>query len=273
MAMNGMRPEDKARHQRPDDDDRLCYYQYRASDARTKPLWGAKTLMTESFPYIDIILLAMFAGFIALRLRSVLGRRTGQERRPPEDVQSRYTGEAEDAAAAAGDVTLGMDDVQKSDYRIEIDTDSNAFRQIEAIRKADPGFDPEQFAAGARWAYDLILNSFWTNDLEELRPFVSDAVYQDFSAAAKALADDGCSFENSLERVRKIEFDDASIEDNRAEITLRFVSDVRLVTKDSEGRVIAGNPVDETEVIDVWTFERDLTSTDPNWTLIATTSD
>ncbi|MEX1147324.1 MAG: Tim44/TimA family putative adaptor protein [Sphingomonadales bacterium] len=228
--------------------------------------------MNESFPYIDIILLAMFAGFIALRLRSVLGRRTGSERPPSEDVQKRYSDESPDSTVNRNDVAMD-DDMPQADYRLVVDPSTAAAREIESISAADRGFDMEQFAAGARGAYDLILNAFWNNELDEIRPFVSDPVYKDFATAAEGLASDGSSFDNTLERVRKIELDDARLDDQRAEITLRFISDVRLVTKDREGRVIAGNPVDETEAIDVWTFERDLVSRDPNWVLVATASE
>lgn len=232
--------------------------------------------MSEAFPYIDIILLAMIAAFVALRLRSVLGRRTGNERRPSEEAQQRYSDTPREGPNG-GDTPVDVADVEgmpAPDYRMILSPSSTAFDGIEAIRDKDPAFDVDQFAAGARGAYELILTSFWSGNLDELRPFVSDAVFEDFKAAADALEKEGQTLDNSLERVRKIEFVDAGLEDGKtAEITLKFTSDVRLMTKDSEGRIIAGDPVDDAEAIDRWTFERDLTSADPNWTLIATESD
>lgn len=226
--------------------------------------------MSDAFPYIEIILLAMFAAFVALRLRSVLGRRTGNERRPSEEMQRRYEG------AAADDVINGDlaadPDAPVADYRMVLSPSSGAFDGIEAIRDADRAFDIDQFVAGARSAYELILTAFWDDRLDDLRPFVSDAVYDDFAAAAAARQEDNTTVDNSLERVRKIEFEDARIDGEAAEITLKFISEVRLVTKDSEGRIIAGDPVDTTEAIDIWTFERALASHDPNWTLVATAS-
>ncbi len=231
--------------------------------------------MSGGFPYIDIILLAMFAAFIALRLRSVLGRRTGNERRPPEEVQRRYESVAtnkDQPATIEGEAAVDLD-APKADYRMVLGPSSQAFDGVDAIGRADRNFDVDQFVAGARAAYEMILSAFWANELDELRPLVSDSVYDDFAGAAAERKSRNVTLDNRLERVRKIEFQDARIDGKHAEITLKFVGDVRLMTKDSEGRIIAGNPVDATEAIDVWTFERDLGSRDPNWTLVATASD
>jgi len=232
-------------------------------------------IMSDSFPYLDIVLIAMFAAFVALRLRSVLGRRTGNERGPSEETQRRYSDSAN--ADAPSDFPEGADqgmDAPVADYRMVLNPSSKAFDGIEAIRDADPGFDIDQFVAGARGAYDLILNAFWSGNLEDMKPFASPSVYQDFVDALSALEDEKQSLHNQLERVRKIEFRDASLEDGkRAEITLAFTSDVLLLVKDSEGRIIAGDPVDPAEIIDIWTFERMLDSDDPNWLLVATDSE
>ena len=231
--------------------------------------------MSDSFPYLDIVLIAMFAAFVALRLRSVLGRRTGSERGPSQETQRRYNDSADPEKPS--DFTEDPDqgtDAPAADYRMVLNPSSRAFGGIEAIRDVDPSFDIDQFVAGARGAYDLILNAFWSGNLEDMKPFASESVHQDFVNALAALEDENQSLHNQLERVRKIEVRDARLEDGkRAEITLAFTSDVLLVTKDDEGRIIAGDPVDPAEVIDIWTFERVLGSDDPNWVLVATDSE
>jgi len=237
--------------------------------------------MSDGFQFFDIIFLAMLAGFIILRLRSVLGRRTGNERPPSEEMQRRYEGAAEKPVAAtiggqngAGDApAMGGLGAEAAEYRLELDEHSPAFDGIEAIRQHDRGFDLEGFVAGARAAYDLILNGFWSGDREAFRPFVSDEVFDQFNEVIRERERDGMSLDNKLERVRRIEVVAARLHGSVAETVLRFVTDAIFVTVDSEGRVAEGNPVDEVEVQDIWTFERDLDSRDPNWTLVSTASD
>jgi predicted lipid-binding transport protein (Tim44 family) len=227
--------------------------------------------MNEGFQFLDIIFLAMLAAFVALRLRSVLGRRTGNERRPSEEVQRRYSGAAKkdlDGAPLGPTVDAPAD----ADYRLILSPSSAAFDGIEAIRKRDRYFDFEGFVAGARGAYELILNAFWEGDRDTLRPFVSDEIFDRFDHAIRLRERDGQTLQNKLERVRRVEVRDAALKGTVAEISLVFVSDVVLVTVDAEGRVVEGNPVDVIDSRDIWTFERDLSTDDPNWTLIATCS-
>lgn len=237
--------------------------------------------MSDGFQFFDIIFLAMLAGFIILRLRSVLGRRTGNERPPSEEVQRRYEGTAEKPVPAtmggqngAGDAPpMAGAGLEAAEYRLDLDEHSPAFDGIEAIRQRDRAFDLNGFVAGARGAYDLILNSFWSGDREAFRPFVSDEVFDQFDAVIRDREGEGVTLDNKLERVRRIEVVAARVNGSTAEIVLRFVTDAIFVTLDSEGRVLEGNPVDELEVQDIWTFERDLNSRDPNWTLVSTASE
>ncbi len=229
--------------------------------------------MNEGFQFLDIIFLAMLAGFIALRLRSVLGRRTGHERRPDEANEERYPGapkqapQTDDVGSDAAPVNFPA-----PDYRLIMSPSSPAFDGVEAIRRYDRDFHLEQFVAGARGAYEMILTSFWSGDREEFRPFVSDDVYAQFDAAIRMRVADGESLKNTLERVRHAEIIDASLNGALASITIRFVGDAILMTLDREGRIIAGDPQDTVEVKDEWTFERNLDNQDPNWTLVATHS-
>lgn len=226
--------------------------------------------MGEGFQILDIILLAMIAGFIALRLRSVLGRRTGEERPPSEQAQARYGGAEAKGGAPAADAA---EDLPPTDYRLIIKPGSAAADGVEAIGRTDPHFDIESFAQGARGAYEMILEGFWQGDREAFRGFVSDDIFRQFDDAIAAREAAGQTLKNDLERVRSVEVVDADVVDGTASIAIRFTSDVVLMTVDSEGRVLSGNPVDKMDVKDVWTFERPLASADPNWTLVATRSE
>lgn len=233
--------------------------------------------MSEGFQFFDIIFLAMLAGFVVLRLRSVLGRRTGNERPPAEEAQGRYNGRPVQGPAAdkaAADAALGIDvAAAPADYRLVLENASPASDGVEAIRQKDRHFNLDAFVRGAGDAYDLILNGFWSGDRDSFRPFVSREVYDQFDQAIRGREEDGISLQNSIEQVERIEVVDARLHGSMAEITLRFHTEAVFVTLDGEGRVIEGNPVDRVKVEDVWTFERDLTSNDPSWILISTASE
>lgn len=239
--------------------------------------------MSDGFQFFDIIFLAMLAGFIALRLRSVLGRRTGNER-PPEEASRRYTGAPKEEAKDSGKDSRADDHVTDAkpdsrvaaqssvDYRLVLSPSSPAFDGIEAIRRQDHNFSSDQFAAGARAAYEMILTGFWSGNTAEFRPFVSDEVFAQFEAAIRMRKTEGQTLRNKLVRVRRVEYADAALSGSLASISVLFVSDAILTTLDSEGRIIAGDPADPVEVKDQWTFERDLRASDPNWVLVATHS-
>ena len=230
--------------------------------------------MSDGFQFIDIIFLAMLAAFIALRLRSVLGRRTGHERRPSEETAERAGAPEKktlSAEAAAADHPGG--ETAAADYRFILKSSSPAFDGVDAIIRHDPSFSPESFAAGARSAYQLILEGFWHGDSDAFRPFVSRDIFQQFDSAIKARQAAGEQVKNTLEKVRTVEIAEAGVRDGIARVEVRFTADVITMTVDKEGRVMEGNPVDTIEVKDVWTFERQLASADPNWTLVATRSE
>ena len=230
--------------------------------------------MSDGFQFIDIIFLAMLAAFIALRLRGVLGRRTGHERRQSEEATERAGApekKAASAEAAPADRLPG--EAPAADYRFTLKSSSPAFDGVDAIARHDPSFSPENFAAGARSAYQLILEGFWHGDSDAFRPFVSREIFQQFDTAIKARQAAGEQVKTTLEKVRAVEIVEAGVSDGMARVVVRLTADIITMTVDKEGRVIEGNPVDTIDVKDVWTFERQLASADPNWTLVATRSE
>lgn len=204
--------------------------------------------MGDGFQFLDIILLAMVAGFIALRLRSVLGRRTGSEPRqkPPTDT---------DESVQKGEVLPFPDSRKQADLNAILQ-DGPAASGLSHISAADRNFNPVDFMGGAKAAYQMIVESFAKGDTAALRPLLSDSVYQHF---ARAIADraPGSTAPRSP-HIRSAEFVDASLKGPIAEITIKFVSDLNDDKNAPE------------EIIDIWTFSRDITSSDPNWALSAT---
>ncbi|WP_376097655.1 Tim44/TimA family putative adaptor protein [Roseomonas sp. CCTCC AB2023176] len=211
--------------------------------------------MSGGFP-LDLILFGMVAAFLVLRLRSVLGRRTGFER-PPAPVAVPRPVEAEVTPAPA---RRGVPDAR-----------GPVGQALSRIRGVDPSFDAAAFLGGAEGAFRMIVEGFAAGNRPLLRDLLSEETYAGFEAA---IADRESRSERQRTEIREVR--DASIEaaDLRgtvADVTVRFVSDQVNLTTDAEGKPVAGTDA-VTELTDVWTFQRDLRSEDPTWKLVATRS-
>jgi predicted lipid-binding transport protein (Tim44 family) len=228
--------------------------------------------------YFDIILFAMVAAFLILRLRSVLGRRTGNERRPesltrPADPCPADPRSAERAGDKAGNVVpLG---VRAPASRPPLPTTKPADAAaagIERVRSADPGFDPAAFLEGARTAFEMIVAAFAAGDRMQLRPLLSDEVYKPFSDAIDERETAGETLESRILRLKSIDITEAGLAGRIARVTVKFVSDQINVLRAHDGSIVDGHPEDPAEKTDFWTFARDTRSGDPNWVLEATAS-
>lgn len=228
------------------------------------------------FDIYTIIFLAL-AIFIFLRLRSVLGQRTGRER-PPYDPYS-----ARDARAPASDkvVTLPTRNAETAPKTIEAVEPAERWKGIaelgtpvaaglDAIVAADPSFDAKQFIAGARAAYEMIVGAFAAGDRKALKGLLSKEVYEGFEGAIRDRESKGETVENRFVSLDNADITGAELRGNTAHVTVRFVSQLITATRDRSGNVVDGSPDKVTEVTDVWTFARDVTSRDPNWKLVAT---
>jgi predicted lipid-binding transport protein (Tim44 family) len=227
--------------------------------------------MESSFPFLEIVLFAMVAGFLILRLRSVLGRRTGHERRRPDPITART------AAEEARDNIVPLPDRGRPREREEEEAlssvaDAGALAGIAQIRSADRSFEPSEFVTGARRAFEMIVEAFAKGDSNTLRPLLSDEVFAQFDGAIRAREEARQTLTTTLVGIREAEIVDAALEGRTAQVTLRFLSEQINVTRDSEGRVVEGDPSAVAAVTDIWTFARNTASRDPNWVLVATAS-
>ena len=210
-----------------------------------------------------IVILALVALFIGLRLYSVLGERTGHEQQPilkPADSDARAAPQVtqpavtQPAPAETGDMAFVP----------------TAGPGVRAILAADPSFDVARFLDGAKAAYQMILEAFWKGELDALRGHVDDHVYEAFAGAVKQRKKDGLSLDNRLVTIDQAVISEATLERGVAIITVRFEADIAAVTRNAEGQVVAGSLSDAVQTRDLWTFRRDTGSRDPNWTLIET---
>ena len=209
----------------------------------------------------EIIILAMIAAFLGLRLYSVLGRRAEHEEEP---VPTRF--EQPDGQSAQGQPRQAPQQApigarEFSGFPLGVD------QGLRAIASADRHFDLVGFLEGARGAYGMILEAFWKGDRDTLRELCDDDVYQGFAAAIDAREQAGEQLENRLVRIEEVELRAAELDRRTARITLLFRADIAAVTRDRDGNLVAGSLDDAVESRDIWTFSRDISSADPHWLL------
>ena len=227
-----------------------------------------------------IIFLAL-AVFIFLRLRNVLGQRTGSER-PPFDRAARNTvqgapdnnvvpipGKVIDqvAVAPAADVAPPSDR-----WKGLAEPGTPLANGLDAIAARDSAFDPRHFLSGARSAYEMIVLAFANGDRRALRDLLSSEVFESFDAVIKDREKHEQKTETRFVSIDRAELVGADLRDRMAQLTVRFVSQMISVTRDKAGAIVDGNPDKVADITDLWTFARDTTSRDPNWKLVGTGS-
>ncbi|CTQ58741.1 MAG: Tim44/TimA family putative adaptor protein [Roseibium album] len=238
--------------------------------------------MNEIFDPLNLLLLGL-AVFILFRLRSVLGKRTGNERPPfdpyskPEQPNEQTNGqdnviplpnqtdqpaEMSQESAQGGDVVI--DKVAPEGSAL-----NSALKQILSV---DRSFEPQEFLQGARAAYEMIVMAFADGDKKALKNLLSSDVYEGFVGAIEDREKRGETIESTFVGIDKAEIVEAALKNSTAQVTVKIHSQLISATRDKEGEVVDGDPAKVTEVVDIWTFARDTMSRDPNWKLVATES-
>ena len=211
---------------------------------------------------LEIVILASIAVFLGLRLYSVLGRRAEHEE---ESVPHRFDA-GDNPPAASPDAPHAV--ASASPRPAELEGVMPAVeRGIREISSADRTFALAPFMSGARSAYELVLEAFWTGDRDTLRDLCDDDVFAGFSAVIDAREEAGHTLDNKLVRIEETRIHSASLDGRIARIAILFVADIAAVTRDAEGAVVAGSLDDAIESRDIWTFSRNTASRDPNWVL------
>ena len=220
--------------------------------------------------FLDLILFAMIAAFLVFRLRSVLGRRTGHERPPPDpQAQRQEDPPSKDNVIELSDRT-GL--VENDETFAAEDSDDPLVAGVAQIRSADSNFNPEEFCEGAGTAFEMVVQAFAAGDLKTLRSLLNDEVYDNFSAAVKQREEANEELETTVIGIKSADLLEARLEGRMAFVTVKFHSEQVNVTRDKSGEVVDGDPIQVTDVTDIWTFARNTRARDPNWTLVETRS-
>ena len=259
--------------------------------------------MSDGFQFYDIIFFALIAIFIILRLRGVLGRRTGQQRQrhadrfarteqPPEESQGQGPSQGQGEVVQLPDRTrpareapqdVAPEDVapepaaprpmraERHEAAPEQDDAIGGLRAgLEQIKRADHEFSPKRFVQGAQAAFEMVVDSFAKGDTATLRPLLGDDVYDEFAAAIRERMAEGHIQETTIVALDAAEIITAEMRSSTARVTVKFVSQQINVVRDKDGEEVGGDSSLIERVTDIWTFARNTRSSDPNWALIET---
>ena len=240
--------------------------------------------MSEAFDIYTFLFLVL-AVVIFIRLRNVLGRRTGNER-PPFDPYSAPDQKRPSAAKTnepivalprgrtgpVAEATVPSVEDIEAKLGGHAPKDSPLAHSLTQLMRADPSFDPGHFLDGAKTAYEMIVTNFAEGDEDSLKELLSTEVFEGFESAIREREARSEKVESNLVGINKADIIESDVKNRTAYVTVKFVSELISVTRDAEGEVVEGDPKKVREVTDIWTFARDITSKNPNWKLVATES-
>ena len=236
--------------------------------------------MDGSFDNTFTIVMLAVAVVIFLKLRSVLGRKTGTERPPFEPYQR--VGQGPAGASKSQEQPASMTRRAEDDGKVAatvtaeervgevVAADSTARSGLLAIANADTSFDPSQFISGAKAAYEMIVTEFAAGNRKALKPLLSTEVYDGFVSAISDREGRGEKVETRFVGINRAEIVEAELKSKSAQVTVRFLSQLITATRNKAGELIDGDPMRVRDLVDIWTFARDVPSSNPNWRLIAT---
>lgn len=211
-----------------------------------------------------IIILALVALFIGLRLYSVLGERTGHEQPILKPADPEADARIEPRAAPRPAATAPAAEPDDLAYL------PMAGPGVRALLAADPSFDVARFLEGSKAAYRMILEAFWKGDLDAMKSYVDAHVFETFASAVEQRKKDGLVLDNRLVAIDQAVIVGAELDRSVALVTVRFEADIAAVTRNAAGEVVAGSLSDAVQTRDRWTFRRDISTSDPNWILVET---
>ncbi|MBO6561709.1 MAG: Tim44 domain-containing protein [Nisaea sp.] len=218
--------------------------------------------MGDGIAFFDIILFALLAGFLFFRLRNVLGKRTGHEERHTDPFSPAPE------RSSKSDNVIQLPDRERDQQGVT--QDDAELSDLMRVKMADPSFDEIEFLKGARTAFEWIVEAFAKGDLDGLRPLLGEDLMGAFSGAVEAREQAGESQETTISSFRSALISEVKLTGSVARVTVEFITDQVKVTRGADGSVVDGDPDRIETVTDLWTFERDISSRDPNWHLVAT---
>lgn len=224
--------------------------------------------MNDSFQYGDIIFLGLVAVFVLFRLRAMLGRNTGID---PREVWKNAARDISQSAVTQFAERIAKKNSDEDIAALQLQENKSVADGLKSIKAVEPAFSTTDFLAGAKIAFEWVVESFSKGDKEKLRMVLSDDRFRHFSEDIEARARNGVRRETTLVSILAADITEASINGSLANITVQFTTEQMNVMRDKDNNVVdSGEPSVLEKAIDVWTFERDMSSRDPNWKITAT---
>ena len=213
-------------------------------------------------PLIQLLVLAAIAVFLILRLKNVLGTREGFEKPPVQVPPVPRKG-------PAFEVIEGGPDLDITDH---FDEGSPQARTLAEMKRLEPSFNVTEFLAGGRGAYEMIVMGYERGELDDIKPFLTEEIYESFVDGVAAREDQGLTIEANFIGVREMALENVTLdpETKEAEMTLRFVAELTQAVRNAEGEIVEGSITDAKKQKDTWVFARIMGSDDPNWFLVST---
>lgn len=222
----------------------------------------------QEVPYADLVILALIAGFILLRLRSVLGSKPGDDffaRKQPERPETK-----QETVIQLDEKSLKLKPKEEPDTYLATLGDSPLAETLKQIKSKDPQFTATKFMQGAKGAFEMVFDAFVKSDRQTLKMLLSDSIFQHFSRELDSRDKQENKSETTLVSVKAKEISKATLDKNTARITVHFESEQVTVVRGPKGNIVEGNPSELHHSEDQWVFERDITSKNPNWKIIET---
>lgn len=222
--------------------------------------------MSGGFQFLDVVLFAALALFLVYRLSTVLGRRGDDHERRADQASARGESKEEN-----GDNVVempGRGDRRAHDAELESSDPLTA--GLARVRKADPSFQQGEFLKGAGQAFEMVVAAFAEGNGKILKSLLDDPVYENFASAIRDREKAGHTLETTLVGIDKAEIIGADMRDRFTQVTVKFISGQVNATMDADGEVVEGDANHVVQVTDIWTFQRDTRSSNPNWVLGAT---
>lgn len=227
--------------------------------------------MSEGVPYADIIIIALIAGFILLRLRSVLGQKTGND---SQSIFKKPDIAAEKVINLSGKALKPQlkeeEDKEISDEYFDDIKDEKIAKTLKAIKDKDEHFSATEFLKGAEMAFEMVFDGFAKGDKDPLKMLLSNDLYKQFESEVEARKDQDSKADSTLVSVSAEDIISAKIQKNKVQIGVTFKSEQINIVRDKDDKIIEGNPSDVSVMQDEWVFERDISSKNPNWKIIDT---
>jgi predicted lipid-binding transport protein (Tim44 family) len=216
--------------------------------------------MDDGFAFFDIIIFAMLAGYLVFQLRRVLGRRADQEK-PRENVSS-----SKQDTLPENDSVVPFKEEDDNIGSVSTDPVSG----LTMLRRIDQNFNDKEFIDGSKSAFSWIVTAFAKGEISKLKPLLSANLWKSFEKAIQRRVSDGEILETTIVSFKSVLINDATINDANVNLTVEFVSDQVKVLRGRDEKILEGNPDVIETITDLWTFNRDVKSSNPNWILVKT---